>query len=650
MTLRTYPLALLLLFAFPLTGQGTLMQTASTSEIEVENCARINDEKIQFGPAIYGDELVFLTRPRAGYVDPVTKEIYFQLFRSSLSPDGEPGRKKRFSIELNSGYNAGPVSFTQEDRVIFFTRTQLTEGTTTEDRTGKANLGIYSAYRAEYDWAGVRPLPFNGTNFSNQHPTVTPNGRRVFFASNREGGYGGYDLYFSDFRDGRWSAAVNLGPEVNTEGNEAFPHIHPSGRLLFASNGHGGQGGFDLFMIDLSERRWGNLINLPAPINSSADDVGIVLTANGNRGYLVSNRSDGLGKDDIYLLRMRRGFTSLEGPRIDGATFTLYDGANSRRVANARVWLGEVNPAGRLPTDYYTFSLEDRTGGKQIVPTLRSVGQLPPTPLRTDREGSLRLELAIGKTYELVVHKNGYAPAALRFVYAQDGPSRPLAITLQPNDCRIVSGRITDRKGGGIEGMPVRFQSPTCAGAGRSAMTDVTGNFEVCLPTSCNYRVTAGRAGYETGVADLTTDQLLASDRPVFSMALRPEGNVSRPGGASNEAVLPLPGLSFFDGTGILREENSKDINLLQSFLLSRPDTKLLLVSHTDGPKTPDYLVRLGEQRAEAVRQALLRRGIARNRLRTIAYGNTYRAKQCAPCSAADYAANNRMEAKVVNW
>ena len=457
MTTKTLPTLLILLWSLCAQAQGTLMTSVVNGDIEIENCARINDRETQFGPAIYGDELVFLTRPKRGNIDPLTRQTYYKLFRSSISRDGLPGNPHPFSVELNSNYNEGPVSFTQEDRVIFLTRTLQRDGTTVEDMNGKVNLGIYSAYRAEYDWAGIRPLPFNGKNFSNQHPSVTRNGRRVFFASNREGGYGGYDIYFSDYWEGRWSKAINLGPEINTEGNEAFPYIHPSGRLFFASDGHGGQGGYDLFMMNLNGRRWGDLINLPAPVNSPGDDIGITLTNDGNRAYLVSNRAAGKGLDDIYLLRLKRGLTSLRGPEIDGETFTLYDGATSRRVSNAQVWFTEVGTAGRLPASFYSFQIEQKNEGKLIVPTTLPMGKLPPSVLRTDREGSLRLELTAGKTYELWVHKNGYAPEYLRFVYTRDGPSRPLVITLRPNNCRLVSGRITDRNGGGIEAVPVQF-------------------------------------------------------------------------------------------------------------------------------------------------------------------------------------------------
>ncbi|TXF90993.1 OmpA family protein [Neolewinella aurantiaca] len=641
---------LLFFVATALPAQGTLLTSVVNSEIEIENCARINDREVQFGPAVYGEDLVFLTRPRVGNIDPLTRKTYFKLFRSPLGRDGMPARAKKFSVELNSNYNEGPVSFTQEDRVIFFTRTQLDDGATIEDLNGKANLGIYSAYRAEYDWAGVRALPFNGRNFSNQHPSVTPDGRRVFFSSNREGGYGGYDLYFSDFFEGRWSDAINMGPDINTEANEAFPHIHPSGRLFFSSQGHGGQGGYDIFMVDLSGRRWGSVINLPTPVNSPGDDVGITLTPDGTRAYLASDREGGMGMDDIYMLRLKQGITSLQGPEIDGETFTVYDGANSRRVSGAQVWFGEVDPSGRLPASYYSFELEQKAGEKKLVPVVKPLGLLAPSSLRTDREGSLRLELTVGKTYELRVYKDGFSPDVLRFIYTKNGPSRPLVMTLLPNNCRLVSGRIWDVKGGGIENVPIQFRPENCNAASISTSTDAAGNYEICLPMGCNFMAVAGRPGYQTGTGRLSAEQLAGSELPVFDIALQPEGNVSRRGLNTVDAVLSLPGLNFFDNTAILQENLSPDLDLIQRLLETRPDVNFLIIAHTDGVGSQAELLQMGEKRAEAVRQSLLLRGVENNRLRTVSYGNAYRLRQCTNCTTADFAANTRLEAKVIGW
>lgn len=643
-------LFLLLMVSAQLTGQGTLLSEQRRGDIEIVNCARINNAGTQFGPAIYKDQLVYLTRPKRGNIDPVTRQTYFKLFRATLTPDGDPGYPKPFSVELNSSYNEGPVSFTQDDRVIFFTRTQQRGGTPQAGPSGTAQLGIYSAYRDLYDWAGVRALPFNGPGFSNQHPSVTPNGKRVYFASNRADGYGGYDLYFSDFREGRWSPAVNLGPDINTEGNEAFPYIHPNGRLFFASDGHGGQGGYDLFLMDLSQRRWGKLLPLPAPLNSPGDDVGIVLTSDASRGYMVSNRDGGKGDDDIYALRFARGFASLESTRTDGEVLTLYDGTTSQRVAGAEVWIAATDNAGRLPADFYSFGLADRNNRREIVPVPRPYGALPSTPFRTDQEGSIRLELQTGNTYEIRVLRRGYSPASLRFAYTENGPSRPLGITLQPTACRTVSGRVTTADGGGAGSVPLQFRPQGCPQGSVAGMTDLAGYYETCLPAGCGYLISAGRPGFVTGAAELPAATLEGAAHPDVALALNYEGGFARRGTDGDEAYLSLPGITFYGSTAALNEENSGDLALLEQLLSLRPDLRLLLVAHTDGNSDSGALVRLGEQRVYNLREALLRRGITQDRLQTISYGNKYRLQECTDCTSDDHARNNRIEAKVVSW
>jgi len=169
-----------------------------------------------------------------------------------------------------------------------------------------------------------------------------------------------------------------------------------------------------------------------------------------------------------------------------------------------------------------------------------------------------------------------------------------------------------------------------------------------CGPIGCSFLAISGRPGYETGTQRLSAQQLLQAERPVFDMALKPEGNISRRGLNSAKAILSLTGLNFFDGTAILQENLSRDLDLLQHLLEARPDVTLMLIAHLDGMKAPADLVKMGEQRAEAVRQALLRRGVANNRLQTVSYGNAYRLRECTTCTAQDFAANSRLEARLI--
>ena len=139
------------------------------------------------------------------------------------------------------------------------------------------------------------------------HPSLNYDGSRLFFTSNMPGGYGKMDIYFVDWDGTKWSDPINLGPEVNTSGNEVFPYIHDNGALFFSSTGLRGLGGLDVYMIDLSGSEWGKVINLGQPFNSKYDDFGLILDKESTRGFFSSNRNGGSGKDDIYAFEAPNG-------------------------------------------------------------------------------------------------------------------------------------------------------------------------------------------------------------------------------------------------------------------------------------------------------------------------------------------------------
>ena len=170
----------------------------------------------------------------------------------------------------------------------------------------------------------------------------------MYFSSNKEGGYGGLDLYKSQFLNGRWSEPTNLGPTINTAKNEVFPFIHENGSLYFASNGHGGYGGLDVFSSVQSSGQWRTPVNAESPINSLYDDFGFILDQNGANGYFSSSRPKGNGKDDIYRFSSGKPMTketaietAKEASKIIAGVIT--DANTGSRLMKAKVSL--VNPS-----------------------------------------------------------------------------------------------------------------------------------------------------------------------------------------------------------------------------------------------------------------------------------------------------------------
>ena len=479
-----------------LAAQGTALNAIGAGEIVLRNCAAINSPDVDFGPALFRDKLVFLTRPRRGGVDPATGQPYFKLFSASVEEGELPTKARRFSTALSGSYNEGPVSFTQQNQVIYFTRTLQRSGGIIEGPAGEVNLGIFSAYFDGFDWAAIRPMVHNDPAYTNQHPTLTPDGRRLFFASNRPGGFGGYDLYFADYRDGAWGAAVNLGPEINTDGNEAFPFIHPTGRLFFSSNGHPGLGGYDVFNIDISKRVWGALTALPEPINSAHDDITFTLSVEGSNGYLSSNRPGGVGADDIYQVSLQYGLESLRPVEAGPRNITLYDAASSKRIEGAAIWIAELTEAGRLPAGMSSFQLKTVGNRNVVEQELLPPGYFDVPPgARTNVQGVLAYPFKQGKSYFIAITKPGYATKTMNFEPAPDDPPGLLDIGLERSECLTVSGKVEDARGIGVEGLTVSYGQEEGKATRYEGRTDRRGYFSVCLPPNVDYLTTVTGRG-----------------------------------------------------------------------------------------------------------------------------------------------------------
>jgi tetratricopeptide (TPR) repeat protein len=252
-----------------------------------------------FSPAVYSGGLVFVGEGNTGglarSVTTWTEAPYFDLYYVPVDEHGKPGFPKYLDDKLNSVYHEGPVAFFDGGKKVMLTRSAARKG---QDDT--RNLQLMMAERKPSGrWSAPRKI-FYERNYSTGHPAINPEGTIIYFSSNRPGGYGGSDLYRSEYNNGKWSEPVNAGPQINTSGNELFPSLDMDGTLYFSSDGHGGLGGLDIFKS--STRTYGDVVNLGYPINSHRDDFGMAFKTDTNKGYFSSNRN---GQDRIFRFRMK---------------------------------------------------------------------------------------------------------------------------------------------------------------------------------------------------------------------------------------------------------------------------------------------------------------------------------------------------------
>ena len=208
-------------------------------------------------------------------------------------------RPELFSSAITNRYNQSAAIVDTSGQDIYFTANVGPTNTKTGDQISNDTLknGIFSAVKGAQDWQNIKAFPFNNNAYDVGFPSLTSDGNRLYFCSKAPGGYGGYDIYYSDKVNGKWTAPVNLGPTINTAGSEVFPYIYQGNRLYFASDGHAGKGGTDIFYSDNIDGKWTTPVDMPAPFNSTADDFALVSNAAMDTGYFTSNRR---GSDDIY--------------------------------------------------------------------------------------------------------------------------------------------------------------------------------------------------------------------------------------------------------------------------------------------------------------------------------------------------------------
>ncbi len=202
--------------------------------------------------------------------------------------------------------HTGPICFTKNDSLIYVTRTSK-KALTQKSNLGRekvnyrtANLEIFSIQN--YGMQKVTPFQYNKPQeYSVAYPTLNKKGDVLYFSSDKDGGYGGFDLWYCKLQaDGKWSEPINLGKTVNTTGDEVFPFLAENGTLYFSSDGHIGMGGLDIFKTSGKENKWSKPVNLKSPINSHADDFAFCFLSGDTRGFFSSNRKGGQGGDDIY--------------------------------------------------------------------------------------------------------------------------------------------------------------------------------------------------------------------------------------------------------------------------------------------------------------------------------------------------------------
>ena len=271
----------------------------------IEN-AGINSKYSDYGSTIVDNKLIFTSARDTGGVGQRkhawTGEHFTNLYAAGVNGELIPSNPVRYDANVNSKFHEATPVFTKDGNTMYFTRNNYLDGKKGKDANKVTLLKIYKATLVNNRWTNVTELPFNSNNFSTAHPALSSDEQTLYFASDRPGTIGQSDLYKVAINsNGTYGEPINLGVEINTEGRETFPFVTKDNQLYFASDGHPGLGGLDVFTTKINnDGSFGEVENDGAEVNSPKDDFGYYRDSEINKGFFSSNRDGGLGSDDIY--------------------------------------------------------------------------------------------------------------------------------------------------------------------------------------------------------------------------------------------------------------------------------------------------------------------------------------------------------------
>jgi len=300
----------------------------------------INSQNSDFGLNFYGEnEVVFASSLDATGSQKFrwSNEPFLDLFTAQIDSLGNLSQREQLKGNVNTKYHESTATISMDGNTMYFTRNNFFKGRLKSSKDKQVKLKIYKATKKQDSWVNIKELPFNGNQYSTAHPTLSPDGKKLYFSSDMPGTFGLSDIWFVYiFENDTYSQPINLGPNVNTEFRESFPFIDSENNFYFSSDGKLGLGGFDIFESKLNVRGFPyETSNIGKPVNSPFDDFSYVYNNKRNFGFISSNRNglNGSSSDEVYKiiktgkspqsLLSKKGMSNCEG-HIGGVVYDIF--------------------------------------------------------------------------------------------------------------------------------------------------------------------------------------------------------------------------------------------------------------------------------------------------------------------------------------
>lgn len=336
--------------------------------------AGINSPKSDYGSYFLDTKMYFVSSRKSSktknVLDKWTNQNYSNLISAEFDDKGKAVYIDELTDELNTKFHESSVAFSKDGKTMYFTRNNYNKGKTGYNDEKVVLLKIFKATLEDKKWTNITELPFNSDEYSVAHPALSEDEKTLYFASDMPGGFGSSDLYKVNINDdGTFGKPINLGPKMNTKARETFPYISTDGILYFASDGHLGLGGLDIFKASKDQYGiYSSFENIGAPINSEKDDFAFTNSPFERISFFTSNRDGGKGFDDIYKA------IEQEKPQEIVIEDIVVDALTNEPIKDAKVSLYDAN---------YNLIKETLTD---------SIGEFKLDQLRKDREYIVKIE------------------------------------------------------------------------------------------------------------------------------------------------------------------------------------------------------------------------------------------------------------------
>ncbi len=607
--------------------------------LHFDNPATLNSKHLDFSAQPFGEGVVFTsnrgTNKFFGLIDNWTSNNFTDLFYTEKTDDGY-SKPRVLKGAVNGKFHDGVATFGQEQTLMFFTRSNYLGNS----EQGVKNLKIFSVKNSSaINWNDAVELPFNSDDFSTCHPSLGNDGKTLYFSSDRPGGFGGMDIYSVTMIDGSWGEPQNVGPTINTAGNEIFPFLTAQEDLAFSSNGHPGFGGLDVFVArrtNPNNNNWDRLVNAGKPFNSLQDDFGFYMNDENTNGYMSSGRTGVVGNDDIF------EWNSAEA--ID------FFPVLSKEQSFCVVEKGTKNPLRNA----------------NLMVTMMEDGQKRNETLKTNSNGEFVVTVWPNTKLDMDITKSGYINKNETWnATSMSAPeSNCIYVEMKKEEFVTLKGNVVNAN----SDMPIAAANITvlneCNNNTEKIKSDNKGDFEIKVPCGCDYKVTGAQSSFISGNKMLKASTLNCNDIREVNLKLKTvkkkttvvstrvvpmfENKVLNIG-----TIVPLRNINFDYNKSNIRPDAENELNKVIALLNKYPKLSIEMGSHTDARGSTNYNMNLSSDRAKSSYEYLIKRGIQASRITFKGYGESVLLNECkdgVKCSDAAHEQNRRTEIKVLDY